>query len=150
MGGAVIADPAIAGQVLTFTGGLLDVAAGMTQTLSFSARIPTGTADGLYRTDVETWTHDVGQGSTVNDALAQVAEVAVGVPRSDAPMLSVPIFDSASRVCGTTTEAAGTTLTLFVAGISVGTAMSDAAGNFCVDVAGLFPGQHVSATAQAP
>ena len=150
MGGAAIADPAVAGRVLTFTAGLADIAPGATQTLSFSAGVPATTADGLYRADVETWTHDVGQGSTVNDALAQVAEVAVGTPRSDSPTLTTPIFDSATSVCGTTTEAALTTITLFVAGVAVGTAVSDAAGAFCVPVGGLFPGQHVSATARAP
>ena len=148
--GATIGDPTVAGHRLTFTAGLADISSGDLATLSFGARVPSGTPSGVYTATVETWLEDAAFGPTINDSIAGVAEVVVGVPRSEAPTIDEPLFADTTVVCGATTEAEGTAISVRVAGIEVATAVSDRTGRWCATVPTLFAGQHVSATATAP
>ncbi len=149
VGGTGVGDPAVAGSMLTFTAGLADIAPGGLFTFSFDANIPAGTAPGAYVSEIETWYADVGAGDTVSDARANVAEVLVGIARSDAPTVTSPILAGATSVAGTTTEAAGSTIRVYLGGVEIGTTTSGAGGAWSATVPTLLADQRVSATAQA-
>ena len=148
VGAAAVADPAIAGSLLTFTGGLTDIPPGGAMTLTFRARIPAGTPDGIYTCSLESWLNDTGWGITYNDAESALAEVVVGAPRSEIPTVRIPLLDGATEVCGTAEP--GATVRIYVAGLEVASGTADGAGAWCVGVPRLYSGQRVTATAQAP
>ncbi len=145
--GAAAGDPTV-GTNLRFSAGLVSIAPGATLTLAFDAAIAGGTPDGVYRSSLETWLRDPGPGQDVEDAIFQVAPVYVGVVPSDVPTVDPGLVTGDIQVCGTTTEADGTLITVYVDLQPVGTTTS-AAGSWCVTVPSLYAGQDVSATAQA-
>jgi len=147
--GVAAANPAVAGSTLTFTAGLANIAPGATMTVELDATVPASTPAGAYSADLETWLQDVGAGRTVSDARAGLAEVIVGTVRSDAPVVAAPIFGGARSVRGTTTEAAGATIRVYLRGIEAGRTMSLADGTWAATVPTLFVGERVWATAQA-
>jgi MYXO-CTERM domain-containing protein len=92
---------------------------------------------------------DVGAGRSVNDARVGLAEVVVGTVRSDAPVITAPLYAGSTRVTGTTTEAAGTTIRVYLRGVEVASTTSAAGGAWTATVPTLFVGERVSASAQA-
>ncbi|NIR42315.1 MAG: hypothetical protein GWN79_29490, partial [Actinobacteria bacterium] len=122
---AAIGDPTALGGALRFdVGSVADIPPGGTMTLTFDATVPAGTADGIYPATVETWLDDVGWGDTISDSISNVAEVVIGAARSETPTVDSPILAGSTEVCGTTTEADGTTIRVLVAGIEVATTTS--------------------------
>lgn len=126
---------------------LPNVAPGATLSLTFDATVDAGAAAGAYDAMLETWFKDPGAGRDIEDAVFGRAKIHVGVTPSDAPAVSGPIVAGATKVCGTTTEADGTTITVYVDLLPVGTATSSA-GKWCVTVPALYAGQDVTATAK--
>lgn len=141
--GGAVADPAIAGSVLTYTAGIVDVAPGASATLTLQVDVPVGTLTGVYTATIETW-----HGS-LEDELSGAAPLLVGIDRSDAPVVSAPLLAGETSVTGTTSEAAGTTIRVQVNGNPVAETTSGSGGAWSAVVPTLFAGQHVTATAEA-
>ena len=150
--GAAVADPVVtadpAGDLLVFGNGLADLAPQGSSVVSFSADFPGTQPDGAYTLGVETW-YGGAFGRDINDAVSGLAEVLIGVTRSEAPTVSGPLLSGATMVSGTSTEPAGTVITVLVNGIPVATATVDANGMWQTAVPALFAGQNVSASAEA-
>ncbi|MDP1825083.1 MAG: hypothetical protein Q8L48_17630 [Archangium sp.] len=150
LGGAAVANPAVAGPELTFTSGLVALPAnGAPMVLEFDASVAAGTTPGVYSAGLSSWLRDVGFGKDVEDSLARVAPVVVGQLRSATPTVNAPLTEGARTVGGATTEAAGSVVRLFVNGNPAGTGPAAAGGTFSLTVATLFAGQEVRATVQA-
>ncbi|MFZ5468288.1 MAG: MYXO-CTERM sorting domain-containing protein [Myxococcota bacterium] len=149
-GAAVTQNPTQMGRRLRFLGVPLlpaSIAASGVLTLEFDVDVPTGTVPGVYPSNLSTWTRSA---QDFEDALFGVAPVAVGRPRSDPPVVNAPITQGATTVSGTTTEAAGSMVRVFVNGNPAGSGVSAAGGTFSVTVPTLIAGQRVTATVEAP
>ncbi|MFT5357005.1 MAG: putative repeat protein (TIGR01451 family)/MYXO-CTERM domain-containing protein [Polyangiales bacterium] len=146
--GVAVADPVVAGDVLTFTDGVNSIAAGDTLIIEFDLTVPMGTAEGVYTTDIETWASEPG-GEDINDARATLAEVLVGIGRSETPMVDGPLSNGESMVCGSSSEPAGAVVIVYSGGVEVARGTVGAGGMWCVGVAPLYAGQAISATATA-
>ncbi|MDH5672731.1 MAG: MYXO-CTERM sorting domain-containing protein [Myxococcales bacterium] len=147
--GTTVGDPAAAGGLLTFSDGLASIPAGSALELTFSVDVADTVADGSYGSRVDVWFTDPFKGETVNDSLLNVAEVLVGVVRSEPPSLDAPIAAGVTVVSGSTSAPAGSTVRIYIGGLEAGSGVSDASGGFAVSVPALFGGQRVSATVQA-
>ncbi|NOY93083.1 MAG: VWA domain-containing protein, partial [Deltaproteobacteria bacterium] len=154
--GAGVPDPALTGARYRYSSGLSDIlpatppATPTPLTIGFDVRVPAGTTTGLYSSCMESWLDDPGFGKTVNDSVCSVGTVAVGAPRSLAPILDAPISSTASCISGSTSEPDGTSVHVYLNGIDRGTATATG-GRFTVcGFPPLYGGQEVTATAQAP
>jgi uncharacterized repeat protein (TIGR01451 family) len=143
-----IPDPGIVGSAHEFQAGLVDVPAGGQITLTFQADVPANHPQGAYTVSLETWMTGAA-GKPINDAETGLAELLVGIERSEPPVVSEPLLAGTSTVSGTTTEAAGTEISVQVNGVDRGQDVSDAAGEWTVRVPSLFAGQRVTARALA-
>jgi uncharacterized repeat protein (TIGR01451 family) len=150
--GMSVADPAVtadaAGDLLVFSAGLVNLDPQVASAVSFSADFGGTQPAGVYTLGVETW-FGGAFGRDINDAVAGLAEVLVGVTRSEAPTVSGPLLTGSTMVAGTSMEPAGTTITVYVNGIPVATATVDANGMWQTTVPSLFAGQNVTASAEA-
>lgn len=149
--GAPAADPAIAGQKVRYSAAQIpaSIAAGATLTIELDANALVSTAPGLYTADLQSWLHDNGLNQDVEAAIAGQAPVTVISQRSNTPVVSGPVANGHTSVAGTTTEAAGSTVRVYVNGNATGSGTSSAGGTFSVSVPTLFAGQRVIATVQA-
>ena len=143
-----VADPAVNGDVLTFSSGLVAIAPAATMTLDFDSTVGAGVMPGAYALSVESWLEGAF-GRDINDARAGLAEVLVGIVRSDPPFVSSPLLANSTTVTGTTSEAAGTVIRVFVNGNQAGQTTSNMSGTWSAAVPPLFGAQHVTATAEA-
>ncbi len=152
VGAAMVGNPVItadaAGDRLVFSAGLVDLAPLDSSTLSFDASFGAAQPNGAYTLGVETW-YAGAFGRDINDAVAGLAEVLIGVTRSAIPTVSGPLLAGSTMVSGTVMEPAGTVVTVYVNGIAVGTAMVDANGRWQTTIPALFAGQNVTASATA-
>ncbi len=139
--------PTAAANFVTFTD-LNDIAAGGSSEFVFRMAVPAAHPAGAYRSRVATTYRDE-DGETVHDSIAEVGEVVVGTRRSDAPVLTGPLFAGTTSVGGNTTEGAGATIRVYLNGVAVVEDTSGAGGNFDVTTPTLFVGQGVFATAQS-
>ncbi len=148
--GVNVANPAIAGDFLTFTAGLATVPKnGGTMTLEADVTVGAGVAAGLHTLGLQTQYRDNGIGRDVENETLGLAPLLVDIDQSEAPVLDEPVLSGATKVTGTTSEGAGATVTVFVNGNSVTPVMAGAGGVFTAAVPTLFAGQHLNATAQA-
>jgi uncharacterized repeat protein (TIGR01451 family) len=150
LGGTALANPAINGRVLTFTAGIGSVLPGASAQLAFETLVTSNAAVGVNTTSVDLWFTDPFRNETVNDSRAGLAEVLIGVVRSSAPVITSSLVAGDAQVSGTTSEAVGTTIRVFVNGIEAAQATSTGGGGWTATVSPLFGGQRVSASAQAP
>ncbi|MEZ4307587.1 MAG: hypothetical protein R3F14_06020 [Polyangiaceae bacterium] len=148
--GADVANPAIAGDVLTFTAGLATVPKnGGTMTLELDATVGAGVAPGLYTLGLQTQYRDNGIGRDVENETLGLAPLLVDIDRSEPPVLKEPVLAGAKMVTGTTSEGPGALVTVFVNGNPVPAVMAGAGGAFTAVVPTLFAGQHLNATAKS-
>jgi uncharacterized repeat protein (TIGR01451 family)/MYXO-CTERM domain-containing protein len=146
--GVGVADPSGVAPDYLFTSGLGSIAgSGDSVTLQFDALIDPGAMAGAYHASLETYLDDQGAGREIDDAVAQVAPVYVGVSQSDVPTIDAPLTEGAGVVCGSSAEADATTIRVYVDLLEVGSAAASA-GRWCVPVPSLVAGQDVSATAE--
>ena len=141
-------NPTQTGTALRFAPPLLpaSIAAGASFTFEFDVTVPVGTAPGSYTVDLQSW---VKTGQDLEDSIYRVAPVAVLTALSDTPTVTSPILQGAVKVSGTTTEAAGSTVTVYVNGNVAGSGTVGAGGAYSVPVAALFAGQRVEVTVKA-
>jgi uncharacterized repeat protein (TIGR01451 family)/MYXO-CTERM domain-containing protein len=129
------------------------LAAGATQSLSFAASVPAGTAAGLYDVDLQVWASQSMFGGSFETYFPDAAQVPVAGSRSPAPAVACPIGSGAGQIAGTTTSADGTTVRVYLNGLVRGTATASA-GRWTVSNLGgfgpLYGGLEVRATATAP
>ncbi|MBI2375241.1 MAG: hypothetical protein HYV07_14700 [Deltaproteobacteria bacterium] len=144
--GTAVADPTVTGRVLSFTSGLSDIPPGATLTLEVDVDLAAGVPPGAYTIAIESWFQ---AGRQINDARAGLAEVLVGILRSDPPFVRPPLLSGITTVTGTSSEASGSTIRVLANGILVGSATVDSAGSWSVRVPPLFAGQNITATAEA-
>lgn len=148
--GVNVADPAVAGSVLTFTQGLAAVPKnGGTMTIEIDAAVGAGVTPGLYTLGVQTQFDDKGIGRDVENETLGLAPLLVDIDRSEPPVLNEPVLAGAKMVSGTTSEGAGATVTVFVNGNPVPGVVAGAGGVFTAAVPTLYAGQHLNATAQS-
>ena len=148
--GVNVANPAIAGGVLTFTNGLAAVPKnGGTMTLDVGVTVGAGVPAGLYTFALQTTYRDNGIGRDVENETPGLAPLLVDIDRSEAPVLNEPVLSGATQVTGTTSEGAGATVVVFVNGSSVPAVMAGAGGVFTAAVPTVYAGQHLNSTAQA-
>jgi MYXO-CTERM domain-containing protein/uncharacterized repeat protein (TIGR01451 family) len=147
-GAASAANPTQTGSALVFAPALLpaSIAAGATVTFEFDTTVPVGTAPGLYTVDLTSW---VKAGQDLEDSIYKVAPVAVVTARSDTPTVTSPILQGATAIGGKSTEAAGSTVTVYVNGNVAGTGTVSAGGAFSVTVPAAFAGQRVEVSVTA-
>ena len=127
---------------------------GTSRAFGFTANVPGGTATGVYPVDLSIWGSQTGFGGRYETYFNDLAFAAVGAPRSDPPALTCPLLSSWTSIPGTTTEADGTVIRVFFAGVqrASGSASSGgfAVGGFGATFGPLYGGLEVRATAQAP
>ena len=147
-GVATALNPTQTGAAVVFKPALLpaSIAAGGTATFEFDVTVPVGTAAGLYTVDLTSW---VTAGQDLEDSISKVAPVAVLTARSDTPTVTSPILQGAVAVKGKSTEAAGSTVTIYVNGNVAGTGTVGAAGAYSVTVPPLVAGQRVEVSVTA-
>jgi MYXO-CTERM domain-containing protein/uncharacterized repeat protein (TIGR01451 family) len=147
-GSATTLNPTQTGTALVFKPALLptSIAAGATLTFEFDVTVPVGTTPGLYSVDLTSW---VTAGQDLEDSISKVAAVAVLTARSDTPTVASPIAQGSVVVKGKSTEAAGSTVTVYVNGNVAGTGTVGAAGAYSVAVAPLFAGQRLEVSVTA-
>lgn len=134
---------------LTFTnfaGATTVLARGGRLELDFGAQVAAG-ASGLFQADIQTQIRDNGVGRDVENFRVDLADLLVGVVRTDTPTINVPVLAGATSVSGTAEPNA--TVVVFVNGVSRPPVTSGAGGAFTVAVPTLFGGQGIAATAQA-
>ncbi|MCC6554239.1 MAG: DUF11 domain-containing protein, partial [Polyangiaceae bacterium] len=149
--GASVANPAIAGNVLTFTSGLATIPAnGGTLVVGFDATVGAAVPPGLYTIDLQTTLRDNGVGRDVENATFGLAPLLVDPVRSEPPAINEHIFAGANVVSGVTSEGAVATVVVSVNGNAAPAVVAGAGGVFTAAVPTLFAGQHLNATAQAP
>jgi MYXO-CTERM domain-containing protein len=128
------------------------IAAGTSQVLTFGAMVPGGTAAGLYDVDLEVWASQSMFGGAFETYFPKLAQVAIGASRSQAPAVTCPISSIATRIEGTTTEADGTTVRVYLNGMQRGTATASGGRWALTDLSGfgsLYGGLEVRASATA-
>ncbi len=128
------------------------LAAGATLPLSFAAQVPAGAAAGLYNVDLQVWASQSMFGGSFETYFPHAAQVPVGASRSDPPDVRCPIGAGATRIEGTTSEADGTTVRVYLNGVARGTATASGGRWSLTDLAGfgtLYGGLEVRATATA-
>lgn len=150
LGGTTLADPTINGSILTFTTGIGSVMPGGSAQLAFETLVTGSATVGVNTTSVDLWFTDPFRNETVNDSRAGLAEVLIGVVRSATPVITSALAAGDAQISGTTSEAVGTTIRVFVNGIESAQATSNGSGAWTATVSPLFGGQRVSASAQAP
>lgn len=146
--GATAADPVQTSNIVSFESppAPANVAPGASVTLEFDVDVPNGTAAGEYFADLTSWVHAT---QDLEDSIAHVAPVAILTERSDTPSVNSPILQGASHVSGSSDEATGSAVTVYVNDNPAGAGTVTAAGTFNVTVPELFAGQEVSATVEA-
>ncbi len=147
--GVDVPDPAIAGDVLTFTTGLATVPKGGALTLDADINVGAGVLPGLYTFGVQSRLYDAGITRDVETENLGVAPLLVGIDRSDPPALSTPVFATAKKITGVTSEGPGATVTVFVNGNPAPSVVAGPGGAFVANVPTLFAGQHLYATAKS-
>ena len=147
-GVATALNPTQTGTALRFAPALLpaSIAAGASLTFEFDVTVPVGTAPGSYTVDLQSW---VKAGQDLEDSIYRVAPVAVLTALSDPPTVTSPILQGAATVAGKSTEAVGSTVTVYVNGNVAGAGTVGAGGAYAVAVASLFAGQRVEVTVKA-
>lgn len=149
--GVNVANPTIAGDVLTFATGLATVPKnGGTLNVEFDATVGQAVMPGLYTIDVQTQFRDAGVGRDTENSTFKLAPLLVDAVRSEPPVLMDPVLAGAKSVTGTTSEGAGATVVVYVNGLPAPPVVAGAGGAFTAMVPTLFAGQHLNATAQAP
>jgi MYXO-CTERM domain-containing protein len=148
--GVNVANPAIAGNVLTFTAGLATVPKN-NGTLVLETDVTVGAAvmPGLYTMGLQTQLRDNGIGRDIENQTLGLAPLLVDIDQSAPPLLNEPVLAGATKVSGTTSEGVGATVTVYVNGNSVTPVVAGAGGVFMAAVPTLFAGQHLDATAQS-
>lgn len=148
--GANVANPAIAGNVLSFTNGLATVPKNAGKlTLEFDATVGAMVMPGVYTVDLQTQFRDAGVGRDTENSTFKLAPVLVDIMRSEAPVLIDPVLAGAKTVKGTTSEGMGATVIVYVNGLPTAPVVAGAGGAFTATVPTLYAGQHLNATAQA-
>ncbi len=148
--GTNVANPAIAGDVLSFTNGLATVPKrGGTLTVEFDATVGPMVMPGLYTIDVQTQFRDAGVGRDTENSTFDLAPVLVEIMRSESPVIMGPVLAGANKVNGTTSEGMGATVVVYVNGLSTPPVVAGAGGAFMATVPTLYAGQHLNATAQS-
>lgn len=137
---------------LTFTnfaGATTIVPRGGRLELELSATVAAGAA-GLFQGDFQTQIRDNGIGRDVENFRPDLADLLVDIARSATPTLDAPVIEGATTVTGNTSEGPGATIVVRVNGVARPAVLSGLGGDFSVTVPTLYPGQGISATAQAP
>lgn len=149
--GVNVANPAIVGDVLTFTNGLAAVPSkGGTLTVEFDTTVGQAVMPGLYTIDLQTQFRDAGVNRDTENSTFDIAPILVDVVRSEPPVIMGPVLAGAKTVKGTTSEGMGASVIVYVNGLSTAPVVAGAGGAFTANVPTLFAGQHLNATAQAP
>lgn len=146
--GAAIPDATIAGTIASFAGPFPDVDPGQALKLEFDVDIDAGVAPGLYTSTIQVFAKDASFGKQIEGETADTAPVLVGLVRSDTPVIVDPVIAGATSVSGTTTEADGTEIRLFINDVLRGTATSANGGWIVSGLPALFAGQQLRAVAQ--
>jgi hypothetical protein len=121
------------------------------QALTFTFTADADTDTGLFDLDLQIWGSQGSFGS-FEKYFPDVDSVVVGAARSDPPVVDCPISRISTSVTGTTTEANGTVIRLFLNGSDAGSDLA-AGGSWEVDTSAfgeLYYGLEVRATAKAP
>lgn len=148
--GVNVANPAINGNVLSFTQGLAAVPKnGGKLVVEFDSTVGMGVTPGLYTVNLQTQFRDAGVGRDVENSTFGLAPLLVDITRSDAPVLLDPVLAGAKTVSGTTSEGVGATVVVYVNGVPASPVVAGAGGSFTAAVPTLFAGQHLNATAQS-
>ena len=130
-----VGDPAIDGQLLTFTDGLVDIAeGGGTLVLVFEVTLDgngdaSGVSDGRYTIDIQSEFNDPGVNKLFENQTFELAPLIVGVTQSDIPTLDGPIMSGTTSVSGHTTEGQGALITVYVDGNAVATVVAGTNGD---------------------
>ncbi|MCA9666157.1 MAG: DUF11 domain-containing protein [Myxococcales bacterium] len=143
--GTPVSNPTASGQRYIWTSGVLAIASGATVTLTFN--VQASSTPGLYTACAEAWLNSNGP---FNDTECKLGPIAVGASRSAAPVITAPVVDTDTCISGTTSEANGTTITLYINGIARGTTTSSGGAWQICGFPPLYGGQIVTATATAP
>lgn len=149
----ITTDPGTGDSILLFPAGTFSLPdlspggmAGDTMVLEFDATVPAATSPGAYTAGLETW---FAASRDVSDAAAGLAEVIVGTVRSDVPVITGGVSRGSTSVRGTTSEADGTIIRIYIGGVEVAQGMT-AGGTWVVTVPALTANERVSASAEAP
>tara|TARA_R110002096_G_scaffold143328_4_gene299267 strand:- start:42316 stop:45180 length:2865 start_codon:yes stop_codon:yes gene_type:complete len=146
---AAAGDPSFTGQVFFFDSGVFagsdTISPGASKVLSFDALVGVGVTPGVYGSKLDTWIDDPAQ-REMSDSINNVARIFVDITQSDTPVINAPIFQDAIQVCGTSTEADGTAITVSVDLLATATD-TVTANAWCVVVPSLIAGQNIAATA---
>ncbi|MGC8763622.1 MAG: Ig-like domain-containing protein [Acidobacteriota bacterium] len=111
---------------------------------SWSLEWPTPLPDGPY-------TVSASIGDTAGNTGTDSNTFTVAVPSSEPPIVTSPLYAGPSvTVAGSSVEAPGSTVTVFVDGVAVGTAVVQSDGTWSFGPLALAAGQQVSATVLAP
>ncbi len=149
--GVNVANPAITGDVLSFTAGLAAVPKnGGMLNVEFDATVGAAVVPGVYTIDLQTQFRDAGVGRDTENSTFDIAPVLVDIMRSESPVILEPLLAGAKTVKGTTSEGVGATVVVYVNGLSTAPVVAGAGGSFTAMVPTLFAGQHLNATAQSP
>ncbi len=142
------ADPTQTGAVVSFDSppATASIAAGGSLKIEFDVTVPNTTAAGEYFADLTSW---VTAGQDLEDSIFHRAPVAVLMDRSDTPFLDEPLLQGDTTITGTSTEATGSIVTVFVNGNPAGTGTVSSGGTFSVTVPAVFGGQQVTVTVEA-
>jgi len=141
--GAPFGDPTAAPPTFVWTG-VAGPDVGASVTLAFDVAIPASETPGVF---TNTFLTAFGESETVT---YDTARLGVGVVFSDAPVVTAPILAGATTVSGTSTEADGTTILLYVNSTERGSTTVTGGAWTVNGLPTLFSGQHITATAQAP
>ncbi len=152
--GWIITSASLGGQNLPCTGATCSPTsvrfqAGETRSLTVTLQVPANAAASLYDIDLQMWGSQSGFGGAFESYFGNAALVPVGTARSAPPTLNCPIPDVASSVSGSTTEAAGSTVRIYLNGVLKATGASTASAFSISGLGTLYAGQDVTATVQA-
>src|SRR5215207_8061506 len=126
------------------------IAAGASQVLTFGAKVPAGAAVGNYDVDLEVWASQTMFGGAFETYFPKLARAAVGASPSQTPVVKCPISTTATRIEGTTTEADGTSIRVYLNGLLRGTAVASGGQWTLADLSSfgtMYGGLEVRATA---
>lgn len=141
-------EPAQTGAVLHFGAppAPASISAGGSLTLEFDVDVAASVSAGEYTSSLTSF---VNATQDLEDSIFAAAPVAVLMARSETPSLSATLLEGATQVSGTSAEAAGSTLTVFVNGNPAGSTSVTGSGSFSASIPALFAGQRVTARARA-
>jgi uncharacterized repeat protein (TIGR01451 family) len=132
--------------------------------IQISVTVPSGTTSGLYDIGLQFIAGTTGYGGSFDAFFPRALRLPVGQPRSDRPVLDCPVLSNATAVRGSTTEADGTDVRIYVNLIERAIDLNATSGRFAASqtsggaaafgvgsaFGSFYGGLEIRATAQAP